>query len=468
MVPQGLPYLKSALKESIVRRGKEINGGSVEDDFIDVEGDLESTDKKGKGKGKARGPAPGIQPAITWVETVLGLKDKFDAVWEASFQKDREVESAINGAFSSFINMNEKCSEFISLFIDDHLKRGLKGKNETEVDDILDKTITVFRFIAEKDVFEKYYKGHLAKRLLYSRSVSDDAERGMLAKLKVECGIQFTQKMEGMFNDMRISADTTRAYLDHVSKTTAPEIELSVIVMTSNAWPMTHSPSSCILPSVMSKATKSFEQFYFSRHSGRRLTWQYSLGNADVIVQFKARSHELNVSTFGLVILLLFENLGDGDFLSYQDIKDAAEIEEVELKRQLQSLACAKWKVLKKHPSGRDINLDDTFSFNDGFSCPMKKVKIGLISSKVENKAERKETRDRIDEERKHQMEACIVRIMKNRKHMTHNDLINEVTAQLTSKFHPEPLTIKKRIEQLIEREYLERCEDRKSYNYLA
>lgn len=85
-----------------------------------------------------------------------------------------------------------------------------------EVDAVLDQTISVFRFITEKDVFEKYYKGHLAKRLLNGRSVSDDAERGMLAKLKTECGFQFTQKMEGMFNDMRLSVDATK---DYMSKT---------------------------------------------------------------------------------------------------------------------------------------------------------------------------------------------------------------------------------------------------------
>lgn len=84
----------------------------------------------------------------------------------------------------------------------------------------MDKTITIFRFITEKDVFERYYKGHLAKRLLLGRSVSDDAERGMLAKLKVESGVQFTQKMEGMFNDMKISAETTKDYHDYLSKTT--------------------------------------------------------------------------------------------------------------------------------------------------------------------------------------------------------------------------------------------------------
>lgn len=81
---------------------------------------------------------------------------------------------------------------------------------------VLDKTITVFRFISNRDIFELYYKSHLSKRLLQGRSVSDDAERGMLAKLKIECGFQFTQKLEGMFNDIKISDDHMSGYKDHL------------------------------------------------------------------------------------------------------------------------------------------------------------------------------------------------------------------------------------------------------------
>ena len=42
----------------------------------------------------------------------------------------------------------------------------------------------------------------------------------MLAKLKVECGTQFTQKLEGMFHDMKISAETMQAFQNHVAQTT--------------------------------------------------------------------------------------------------------------------------------------------------------------------------------------------------------------------------------------------------------
>lgn len=57
--------------------------------------------------------------------------------------------------------------------------------SEQEIETILDKTMVLFRYLQEKDVFERYYKAHLAKRLLLNKSVSDDSEKNMISKLKV-------------------------------------------------------------------------------------------------------------------------------------------------------------------------------------------------------------------------------------------------------------------------------------------
>ncbi len=56
-------------------------------------------------------------------------------------------------------------------------------------------------------------------------------------------------------------------------------------------------------------------------------------------------------------------------------------------------------------------------------------------------------------------MEAAIVRVMKARKTMHYAELIAEVTQQLSSRFNPQPTQLKKRIESLIEREYIERLD---------
>jgi len=57
--------------------------------------------------------------------------------------------------------------------------------SEQEIEAVLDKAMVMFRFLQEKDVFERYYKQHLAKRLLLNKSVSDDCEKNMISKLKV-------------------------------------------------------------------------------------------------------------------------------------------------------------------------------------------------------------------------------------------------------------------------------------------
>jgi cullin 3 len=109
--------------------------------------------------------------------------------------------------------------------------------------------------------------------------------------------------------------------------------------------------------------------------------------------------------------------------------------------------------------------LNDVFAFNESFTAPLAKLKIAQVASKVETSKEREETQEQVDEERRHQVEvsylsgvgcrtddqACIVRIMKDRKQMGHNDLISEVAHQLSSRFSPSMSMIKKRIEGLID-----------------
>lgn len=58
------------------------------------------------------------------------------------------------------------------------------------------------------------------------------------------------------------------------------------------------------------------------------------------------------------------------------------------------------------------------FSILTSISNGCFRVKIQTVAAKGDTEPERKETRSKVDEDRKHEIEAAIVRIMKSRKKM--------------------------------------------------
>ncbi|KAH7709338.1 cullin-3-like protein [Aphelenchoides avenae] len=176
----------------------------------------------------------------------------------------------------------------------------------------------------------------------------------------------------------------------------------------------------------------------------------------------------LTVSTYQMCILMRFNVRSR---FTFEQLLSDTQVPEKDLKRSLQSLAMGKatQRVLCRRGNGKDIENTDEFWVNDGFSSKLTRIKIQMVSGRGETEPERRETRTKVDDDRKHEIEAAVVRVMKARKKLHHNDLITEVTNQLKGRFLPDPTFIKKRIESLIEREYLERDkDDHRKYNYLA
>lgn len=436
------PHLTSAIQKRVVEMGREINAASTAFSQASMASKSIGTDagqkkdkdkEKEKEKEKEKPVNQLTTSAIKWVDDILALKKKFDDIWRGAFQSDQVLQSTITASFSDFINSTPRSSEFLSLFFDENLKKGIKGKTETEVDTLLDSGITLLRYIKDKDLFEAYYKKHLSRRLLMKRSVSMDAERQMISKMKMEVGNQFTQRLEAMFRDMTISEDLTSSYKQHVQRMGDPDqkrLDLDINVLTSTMWPMEIMSSTrdgqvelpCIFPKEVEIVKQSFEKFYLSKHSGRKLSWQPSMGTADIRATFqkpngKTQRHELNVSTYAMVVLLLFNDVPTGESLTYEEIQARTRIPDNDLIRNLQSLAVApKTRVLKKDPMSKDVKPTDKFYFNNDFQSPFLKVRIGVVSgsgNKVENQDQRKETEKKMSEERGASIEAAIVRIMK-------------------------------------------------------
>ena len=431
--------LSKAVQNRIVELGNEVNSATRAALQVSMRpsapnGGKVDGDENAEDKAAGKPVNQQTTTALKWVDEVLQLKEKFDKVLEVAFQADQGLQTAFSRSFTDFINGFERSSEHLSLFFDENMKKGIKGKTENEVDSLLDRGITLLRYIHDKDMFERYYKKHLSKRLLMKRSVSMDAERQMISKMKMEVGNTFTQRIEAMFKDMAVSTDFTAQYKTMVQQRGDPDTkraEIEVNVLTSTMWPLESMAPSysegedrprCIFPSQIERVKQDFEKFYLDKHSGRQLRWQANMGTADLRAYFpemkgNKKTRELNVSTYAMVILLLFNDLPPGKSLSCEEIQAETNIPFNELTRNLQALAVSqqKTRILLKKPMSRDVKIDDQFYFNENFFSPFQKIKIGVVAAgnRVEDSIERAETEKKNDDTRGGVIEAAVVRIMK-------------------------------------------------------
>ncbi|XP_065666298.1 cullin-2 isoform X3 [Hydra vulgaris] len=406
-----------------------------------------------------------------FVNVLLDLHVEYTQIIHTTFKKDQSFFGARDKACTKVVNHKLdakkpcKSPELLAKYCDSLLKKNTKNFPETEIDEKLNNVITIFKYLDEKDIFQKFYSILLAKRLIHNLSVSMDAEEGMITKLKLACGYEYTNKLHRMFTDMAISKELESKFSDFLrGSNTELGINFSVLVLQSGAWPLGQSVSpSVMLPSEFSRSAQMFKTFYNSKFNGRKLTWLQNLSNGEVKLTYLKKPYLVTCTTYQMAVLLLYN---DSDSLSYNDIKLSCELEEKELKRTLQSIVDV--KIFFKSPEDVEDLCLCSFSLNLRFANKRTKFKITAALQK-ETPQIIEQTHVAVDEDRKMYTQAAIVRIMKSRQILRHNILIQEVIDQSRAKFSPSTQMIKKSIEALIEKNYIERVSgSRDEYSYVA
>lgn len=62
-----------------------------------------------------------------FVQSLLTFKNRTDVVVNECFNGDKLFQKEVAKAFEKFININDRTPQYLSLFVDDQLTRGLKG-----------------------------------------------------------------------------------------------------------------------------------------------------------------------------------------------------------------------------------------------------------------------------------------------------------------------------------------------------
>lgn len=507
-VPLGLNPVGAILKAHIQKEGMELvreQQARLDSSKASVDTPKTPTNDGGHGLNDAAISGASSMERPDFIQSLLALHDKYMNLVTNCFGKHNVFNRAMKEAFERFVNEQvgeTSTAQLFANYCDSLLNSTGRGAkmSESDVEMELEKLVKLFTYLSEKDVFQEFCRKQLAKRLLLDRSHSDDAERQLIGKLKQSCGSHFTSKLEGMITDMNVSKDTQATFqqwtLDQMrqgadgaevepSSSTAAVIDgvdFTVRVLTTGHWP-TYSEDTVVLPPKLTACETMFRNYYQERTSQRVLRWVHSLGKGSLetslFVGKKAYNRiELHVSTHQLCILMLFNNT---DMLRYADILTAIKPKPTEqdmknnvsngedlIKASLVSLVAKKAPLLIKEPKGREFNGTDVFRLNTKFVSQKRRLTIPMPTAKI-SEEEKEAAHETVVEDRRHAIEAAIVRVMKQYKTLDHQMLVMEVSKLCNPVFKPEPRAIKSRIEELITREYLARSEaNNSSYEYLA
>ncbi|KAI0755249.1 Cullin-domain-containing protein [Daedaleopsis nitida] len=409
------------------------------------------------------GAAAEVDPKA-YVDALLDVHQKNSETVTRSFRGEAGFVASLDKACREFVNRNAatgtsttKSPELLAKHADALLRKNNKMAEEEDLEGALNKVMILFKYIDDKDVFQSFYTTKLSKRLIHGVSASDEAEASMISKLKEACGFEYTNKLQRMFTDMSLSKDLTDNFKERMQQNHDDmDITFSIMVLGTNFWPLNPPAHDFIIPQDILPTYNRFSQYYQQKHSGRKLTWLWNYSKNELRTNYLNQKYILMTSSWQMAVLLQYNN---NDTLSLDELSTATAISKDILKQVL--AAPVKAKILINDEA-------DQYDLNPNFKS--KKIRINLnMPIKAEQKAESTDVLKTVDEDRKYVIQATIVRIMKARKTMKNQALIQEVIQQISQRFTPKIPDIKKAIDHLLEKEYIERVEGtRDTFAYVA
>ena len=233
------------------------------------------------------------------------LKIKKD-INELLFSKE-EFKNLKNIALSILMN-KDIYPKHLTNYIDFNMRIGFKGKSEIkseiEIEQILNDIISIFKNINSKHVFKIESEKKLSNRLIKGLSLSINAEKILISKLKEECGILYVTKMSEMLNDLEKNKSEIEEYKQTTTKGIPNNIKFNVQVV-SHGWNLNQFYSQKIeIPPFLKFCLDDFQNYYINKYRDKKLIWYIGLSKLEIQYLY-LEPQKISISTLSQFLILL-------------------------------------------------------------------------------------------------------------------------------------------------------------------
>lgn len=485
---------------------------------------LEKTGKKKVEALLATGKTAADLP-VRFSKLIITMWNNYSEIVSEKFLGNAEVKKSQKDAFRNFVNasyngLSFNAGEAFAKFLDSVLKKASKssqtaassGNVSTEA--IISALSEVFPLVDDKDVFFALYARSLSKRLITGTSVSKELEQRFINEVITSDNREYFLKFNGMFEDLEGSAQLTadfRASAEWEKARTQNALPTPVIqLLSSSFWSLPQLSIELRLPEKIAVAEAVFEEYYTTKNKSKKLVWAHNFAKADISTSFfgsagtpaLAGGYVITAPIMQIAVLDLFNG---ADSLTYAQISE---------KTQLfgQNLDSAIYPFLILHmltataPAGNAgvergcfFAPATVFTLNKSFVGKKAKIGLGLINPSTSAGAAKflnerspssssssssspvpespasgssggSDDRDQesmdidkfVVKQRLEMTKACIVRVMKAGKEVSHSDLFTKVSSELQCRFKLTAPVFKKALDYLLDEEYVARSKKEK------
>ncbi|XP_033161876.1 cullin-1 [Drosophila mauritiana] len=321
-----------------------------------------------------------------------------------------------------------------------------RQESEEAIIDELKQIVMCVEFLSDKDTFIDMYLKALRIRQINETSTSDGAESTMFSLLNKRFGDLETRCLLVQLRDVEQSRIQKSQFEDHLkSKRIKLGFDFRPKCFTNKGG---FENFNLTLPDELQQAWEEFRLFYKNSNKSRIVQLNNELSSGEITCHLNQSVFLLEVSTLQMAVLMLFNR---HERFTKQELVTALGVDLETLQEALKQI-----KFLVYSGPFIKVNMDFT----------SRKRRLILNKRLLTKRRKIEEKCDDLKLRRDKQVDAAIVRIMKGKKELEYSQLISHVYEELKDRVKPQVSSIKERIDDLVKREYLERC-DNNIYRYL-